>query len=84
VSTFLAFLNDNLFFIGLIFISPMLCYLFKGLTLWLAANVFKVKKDITIRHYHNGSLIKEVVIQADLNEALIVRNIVNKKEKINP
>ena len=75
----LVFLNDNLIYIGLILISPMLYSLSKGLTKWIAGNVFKVKKDIVIRHYHNNVLVKEVIIKADLNEAIVVRDLVKKE-----
>lgn len=59
--------------IGLILISPALYRLAYGLILRLCIKLGKNKKDIVIKHYHNGKLVSETIIKADAGQPLFIR-----------
>lgn len=66
------FISDNLLYIGLILISPSFFILIKGILKWTRLAVFKGKEDISIIHYRDGKVIKEVIIKANPNEPLVI------------
>ncbi len=73
MSAVIEFLSQNMGVIGLILISPALYRLVFGFTLWLLVNFKDNKKDIVIKHFHNGKLISETTIKADVNEPLFIK-----------
>lgn len=66
------FISDNLLYTGLILISPSFFILIKGILKWIRLAVFKGKEDISIIHYRDGKVIKEVIIKANPNEPLVI------------
>jgi len=66
------FISDNLLYIGLILISPSFIILIKYILKWIRLAVFKGKEDISIIHYRDGKVIKEVIIKANPNEPLVI------------
>lgn len=73
MSAVIEFISQNMGIIGLILISPALYRFVFGFTLWLLVNFRDNKKDVVIRHFHNGELISETTIKADVNEPLFVK-----------
>lgn len=73
MSAVMEFFIRNMGTIGLILISPALYRLSYSLTLWIYAKLWDNKKNIVIKHYHNGKLVSETFIKSDLNQPLFIK-----------
>ena len=69
----MEFFAHNIGAIGLILISPALYRLAYGLTLRLYIKLGRIKKDIVIKHYHNGKLVSETIVKADIDQPLFIK-----------
>ena len=69
----MEFLSQNMIWIGLILLSPILCHFAYAMILWLYAKFGDNQKDIIIKHFHNGKLVSETIIKADSSQPLLVK-----------
>ncbi|PIT21784.1 hypothetical protein BGI34_00830 [Snodgrassella alvi] len=83
INSIFNLIQDNLTPIGLIIISPAIYRLTYSFTLFIASHLIHIKKDIIIEHYHNGSLVSVTTIKSDINDAIEVNKIENKKDENN-
>lgn len=73
ISIIVELIHSNMLLIGLILISPALYRLAYGISIWIASKFFGKKKDIVIRHFHNGKLVSVTTIKAELGKPLIIK-----------
>ena len=66
----LDFIQANLIPIGLIILSPAIYRLVYSITLFLAEKFINTKKDIYVKHYHDGHLKEVTIIKADITQKI--------------
>lgn len=71
--TIIEILSQNMIWIGLILLSPILYRFAYGIVLWFYGKFTHKNKDIIIKHFHNGKLVSKTVIKADRNKPLSVK-----------
>ena len=69
----MEFFSQNMIWIGLILLSPILYRFAYAMTLCLYAQFGDSQKDIVIKHFHNGKLVSETIIKADSSQPLLVK-----------
>lgn len=72
ILTISDFIQANILVIGFILIAPACYRLIYGTVIWIASK-FLAKKDIVIRHFHNGKLVSVTTIKAELGKPLIIK-----------
>ncbi|UOO93571.1 hypothetical protein [Vitreoscilla stercoraria] len=74
-------LNGWWLLLGLIMISPTIYRLSEILTTRVIARFFKPKKNLVIKHFHDGKLVSTTILKVDVNEPIIFNHSPDSSDK---